>query len=179
MAGTLFNLDSANLFAGDDDPSDSQFLVLKTVKIPALEEQTKEHLGGGAVSSIMLGMRHFKIAPLTFTLEGFNPTIMPRFMPAGAARIKYTIRGNIRDIRTHEDIPLKAIVEGRMTKSEISEFKKDDGASTDYEINEILFYHLFFGKDEKIYFDYFSGPNGLRMDGVSVLDNVARNLGLS
>jgi phage tail tube protein FII len=179
MSATLYNLDSANLYVGDDDPSDSQFLTLKTVKVPALEEQTKEHLGGGAIASIDMGMRYFKIAPLTFSLEGFNPTIMPRFMPGGAARIKYTVRGNIRDIRTHDDIALKAIIEGRMTKSEISEFKRDDGISADYEIKEILFYHLFFGKDEKIYYDYWAGPNGIRMNGASVLDNVARNLGLS
>lgn len=179
MPNTLFNLDSANLFIGDDDPTESQFLALKTVKIPGMEEQTKDHMGGGAVASIKLGMRSFTIAPLAFSLEGYNPTVMPRFMPAGAARIKYTIRGNIRDIRTHEDIPLKAIVEGRMTKAEISEFKKDDGISSDYEINEILFYHLYFGAAEKIYFDYFAGPNGLRIDAVSTLQGVSRNLGLS
>ncbi len=179
MPATLFNLDSANLFVGDDDPTNSQFLTLKTVKIPGMEEQTKDHMGGGAVASIKLGMRSFTIAPLSFSLEGFNPDIMPRFMPAGPARIKYTIRGNVRNIRTHEDLPLRAIVEGRMTKAEISEFKKDDGVSTDYEINEVLFYHLYFGNQEKIYFDYWAGPNGLRMDGVSTLQGVSRNLGLS
>ncbi|RWC91643.1 MAG: hypothetical protein EOS72_03020 [Mesorhizobium sp.] len=179
MPNTLYNLDSANLFIGDDDPSESQFLALKTIKIPGMEEQTKDHMGGGAVASIKLGMRSFTIHPLTFSLEGFNPTVMPRFMPAGAARIKYTVRGNVRDIRTHDDIPVKAIIEGRMTKSEISDFKKDDGVSTDYDISEILFYHLYFGTQEKIYFDYFAGPNGLRIDGVSTLSGVARNLGLA
>lgn len=179
MPATLYNLDAANLFVGDDDPTDSQFLALKSVKIPSMEEQTKEHMGGGAIASIDLGMRSFKIAPLTFSLEGFNPTVITRFMPAGPARIKYTVRGNIRDVRTHEDIALKAIVEGRMTKAEVSEFKKDDGITTEYEIKEILFFHLFFGGDEKVYFDYWAGPNGLRMDNVSVLAGPARNLGLS
>lgn len=179
MPATLFNLDAANLFVGDDDPTNSQFLTLKNVKLPGMEEQTKEHMGGGAVASIRLGMRSFSIAALTFTLEGFNPTVMTRFMPVAAQRIKYTVRGNIRDIRTHEDISMRAIVEGRMTKSELSDFKKDDGVTTDYEINEILFYHLYFGAEEKIYFDYWAGPNGLRIDGVDALPGVARNLGLA
>lgn len=179
MPATLYNLDAANLFVGDDDPTNSQFLTLKNVKLPGLEEQTKEHLGGGAVFSIRLGMRSFSIAPLAFTLEGFNPTVMTRFMPIGAQRVKYTIRGNIRDVRTHEDIALRAIVEGRMTKSEISDFKRDDGITTDYEINELLFYHLYFGADEKIYADYLAGPNGVRIDGKAALPGVARNLGLS
>jgi phage tail tube protein FII len=179
MPATLYNLDAMNLFVGDDDPTDSQFLTMQNVKIPGLEEQTKEHAGGGAISSIDLGMRYFKIAPLTFTLQGFNPTVMPRFMPAGAQRIKYTARGNIRDVRTHDDIALKAIVEGRMTKVEISDFKRDDGVTTEYEIKEILFYQLFIGDAEKIYFDYWAGPSGLRMDGNLILGGMARNLGLA
>lgn len=178
MAQTLYNLDTANMFVGDDDPTNSLFLALKTVKLPGLEEQTKEHLGGGAMASVRLGMRSFQLGALSFTLEGVNPDVMPRFMPA-TGRIKYTIRGNIRDIRSHDDIPLRAIVEGRMTKVDMSEFKKDDGVTTDYEISEMLFYHLYFGSQEKIYFDYFSGPNGLRIDGISPVQNVARNLGLA
>lgn len=175
---TIYNVDTANLFIGDDDPTDSQFLVLKNIKIPSLEEKTKEHAGGGATAAITLGMRSFKLGALTFSLEGFNPNVLPRFMPVGTGRIKYTIRANVRDVRTHEDIPLKAIVEGRMTKVEMSDFKKDEGISNEYEINEMLFYHLFFGPQEKIYFDYWSGPRGLRIDGVSPLDQVARNIGL-
>jgi len=179
MPSTLFNLDAANLFVGDDDPTRSQFLALKSIKIPGLEEQTKEHTGGGAIATLSLGMRVFKVSPLTFTLEGPNPDVLPSFMSPAAARKKYTIRGNVRDVRTHDDIELRAIVEGRMTKIEISEYKKDDGITSDYEINEITFYHLFFKGAEKIYYEFFSGPAGLRIDGAPALQGVARNLGIA
>lgn len=178
MAATIFHMDSANLFVGDDDPTNSQFLVIKDVKLPTLEESTKEHSGGGAAAAITLGMRQLNALELGFNLEGFNPDVMNKFMPIGSASTKYTVRGNVRDVRTHKDIETKAIIGGRMVKVDIGEFKKDDGISTGYEIKEVLSYQLFFDGAEKFYFDYFAGMAGVRVDGQQLFLDAARNLGL-
>ena len=177
MSSTIRHLDAANLFVGDDDPTNSLFLILKNVKLPSLEEVTKEHMGGGAVAGIELGMRAIQPLKFPFQLEGFNPEQISRFMP-GSGRIKYTMRGNIRDIRDHTDLEVKAVIEGRMTKVEMSEFEKEKGINTDYEIKEVAFYSLFYNGVEKFYFDYFSGPAGVRMDGQPMFPALSRNLGL-
>lgn len=177
---TIHHLDMANLFVGDDDPTKSQFLVMKNVKVPSLEEKTKEHTGSGAAMSVEIGMRVVNALSMPFQLEGINPDVMTRFMPGpGASRIRYTVRANIRNVRDHTDIPLKAIVEGRMTKAEMSEFDRDKGTDSSYEIKEVFFYSLHLGTEEKYYFDYFSGPAGVRIGGIPVFQNAARNLGLA
>lgn len=179
MASELLHLDAANLFVGDEDPSNSKFLQLKTLKMFDLEEITKEHLGGGAMAQIVIGTRAFKVAPVTFKLEGYNPDVDARFMPAGQRRIKYTVRGNISNLRTHAETEIKAVIEGRMTKMSKSDFERDKGIESEYEINEILYLELFYGGVEKLYFDYWAGPAGLRRDGAPVAPALARNLGLA
>jgi len=172
-------MDMANLFVGDDDPSNSLFHVIKNIKFPSLEETTKEHMGGGAVVGLEIGMRSIKPVNLTFQVEGMAPDTSARFMPANPARIKYTVRGNMRDLKTHEDLEVRAIVEGRMTKVEYSEFDRDKGMTTDYEIKEVFFYSLHIGGIERLYFDYWAGPSGIRIDGATRYQAVARNLGLA
>lgn len=179
MAATLLTMNSAVLFIGDASPDKAEFLTISTVKIPALEETTKEHLGGGAMAGIDLGMRVIKAPMLGFKLHGFNPDVMDKFMPGTPGRIKYTVRGNVRDAREHTDLEIKAIIEGRMSKYEPSDFKRDDGMDSDYEIKEVTFYQLYFDGAEKFYFDYFSGPMGFRVNGVAPHTAMARNLGLA
>lgn len=179
MPATIFHMDSANLFVGDDDPTNSQFLVIKDIKLPTQEEETKEHKGGGAAATVELGLRHFMPFTLGFNLEGYTPDVINKFMASGAAQLRYTVRGNIRDVRTHKDIELKAIIGGRMTKADIGEFKRDDGIGTEYEIKEVMFYQRFFDGNEEFYFDYFAGMAGVRIDGLPKFGDVARNLGLA
>jgi phage tail tube protein FII len=178
MSATILTMDTANLFVGDDDPTNSQFLTLRNIKLPALEEMTKDHTGGGAMGSISIGQRLFQSLTASFQLEGFNPDVLTKFMPV-TGRTKYTIRGNIRDLRDHTDTEIRAVLDGRMTRVEMSEFSRDNGINTDYEIKEVMLYSLHFGQSEKIYFDYFSGPKGVRVDGQLVFPAVARNLGLA
>lgn len=174
----ILHADSANIFVGDADPSSSLFLVIKNVKLPDLEETVKEHTGGGAVASVELGMGVIKALSPTFKLEGFRPEeIDPFLTPNG--RLKYTIRYNIRDIRNHGSVGVKAVVEGRMTKIAMNDFDRDKGMETDYEIKETMFYTLHYGEQEKFYFDYFAGPSGIRVNGVNPFQGMARNLGLA
>jgi uncharacterized protein len=175
MASTILHMNAANIFVGDEDPTKSLHLVIKNVKLPSLDEMTKEHAGGGAPMKMQLGMGMLESLALTFNLEGFTPDVMTSFM--GLGRKKYTIRGNIRDVREHTDTEVKAIVEGRMVKAEMGDFTRDNGIDSSYEIREVAFYSLYFGQQEKLYVDFFGGPNGVRVDGQAIFSRVARNLG--
>jgi len=172
VASTIFHMDSANLFVGDDDPTNSQHLVLKNIKLPNLEEIKKEYLGGGAIGKVSMGMGAVEPLVLTFNLDGFTPDVLSRFM--SPTRIKYTVRGNIRDFFDHSDIEVKAILEGRMTKAEMSEFDKEKGTDSAYEITEAVHYALYFGQQEKLFFNL--RTSRLRVDGVDV--NRQRNINL-
>jgi len=178
MAQTILHVDLANLFIGDDDPTKSQHLVLKGVTLPQLTERTKQHSPGGGVMDVEIGLR--KLQPLTmpFKLEGVNLDVLPRFMPAGAQRIKYTMRANIRDLLTHADIPLLAVITGRMTQANLNEMGSGNATETDYQISEIFQYQLIIDNQEKYYFDFFSGVAGVRIDGTAVFSTAAANLGL-
>ena len=177
MANTLFIMDAAALFLGDDDPTDAEIVTIKNVKIPTLTEKTKEHMGGGATMGINLGMRVFEPLELTFKLEGFNPKAMGQLMPA-TGRISYTIRGAMRDLANNIEFPVKAIVEGRMVKYEPGEFSRDEGIDGDYMIAEVMRYQLYIDNVEKYYFDYFGGPLGVRINNAQPFRQMAANLGL-
>lgn len=176
MAATILNLDTANLFLGDDDPDDSQFLALSSVKLPNLEEAVKEHTPGGGVGTIEIPMRKLNAIALTFSLMGMAPDALSMFM--AARRQNYTVRGNMFDLASQNDIPVVGVVFGRMTKVEVSDFKKDDGVSTDYEIKGVMRYRLTIGGREKFFYDALQGPRGVRIDGVNPFARVARNIGL-
>lgn len=175
MASTIYHMDAANLFVGDDDPTNSQFLVLKNIKLPNLEEVKKEHFGGGAIGKLSMGMGAIEALALTFNLEGFTPDVLSRFMsPVG--RLKYTLRGNIRDLKELTDIEVKAVLEGRMTKAELSEFDHEKGIDSAYEITEVIHYALYFGQQEKLFYNLFTSR--LRVNGVDVTRQRNINLGI-
>ncbi|WP_420408705.1 phage major tail tube protein [Hoeflea sp.] len=179
MSATIHHMNFANLFIGDDDPTESQFLVLKNVKLPDLEEKTKAHEGAGAAMEIDLGMGVINPLMVSFGLEGVSTAALRRFMPATPRRIFYTIRGNVQDIQTHEEYEVKAVLEGRMTKAAMGDFKKSDGIAGEYELKEIVKYKLFVKGEEELSFDYFLGPAGVKRQGQLVFSAAARNLGLA
>lgn len=178
MAGTILNLDTANLFAGDDDPNSSQFLTLNSIKWPDLDEKMKAHNPGGGVMAVDVGMRSLDPMTLSFKLAGIQPDVMNQFMNGSPRRKKYTIRGNLNDLKTQADIPVLGVIEGRMISVKVGEFTKDNGLDTDYMIKEVVSYSLFIDGVEKLYFDLFAGPRGVRIDGVPIFNDVARNIGL-
>lgn len=179
MANTIYHLDLANLFVGDDDPTNSQYLTLKGVTLPQLTERTKTHSPGGGVMDITLGLRKMNELSVPFKLEGINPDVLSRFMPAGLQRIKYTIRGNMRDVLNHADLPIVAVVEGRMIQANINEIGSGNTTETDYQISEIVRYQLTINAQEKFRFDFMLGAAGVWIDGVQVFQTAAANLGLA
>lgn len=175
---TIQHMDAANIFIGDDEANQSLFLKLKNIKFPELEEKTESHEGSGAVMEIEMGMNILAPLQLSFDIKGFDANVMKRFMPAGRGREKYTLRGNLRDVRSGTETALKCVVEGRMTKVGLSDFAKSSGMDSSYEIKEVVFYELFEGGDEKWHFEYFSGPAGARRNGEAMFPTLSSNLGL-
>jgi len=173
----MYVLDAANLFVGDDDTTKGEFLAIKSLKLPALKEKTKEHTPGGGIMTINYGMRLLEALEFTFKLEGINPRTMGKFMPPGA--INYTIRGNIRDLRdSANDLEMVAVVKGRMTSVEMGEFSRGEGTEHDYMISDVEAYRLMLNGQEKYRFDAFLGIAGAFVDGQPMFGNAARNLGI-
>lgn len=174
---TIQHMDSANIFLGDDEFNKSLFLKLQNIKFPELEEKTENHEGAGAIMDVELGMGMINPLMLSFDIKGFDANVMKRFMPGGRGRIKYTIRGNVRDLRTGENKGIKCVAEGRMTKAALSDFAKSKGLESSFEVKEIMVYEFFEDDDEKWYFDYFGGPGGARRNGELMFPEVAANIG--
>ncbi|MCZ8098839.1 MAG: phage major tail tube protein [Burkholderiales bacterium] len=176
---TILEMDAANLFCDDLDPTQSQFLTLEEVKIPSLMEKTREHTGGGAIMTMRMGMGIFEPIELTFKLRGYNPEVMNKIMNPTRSRRKFTITGNVRDLEAGRQFPVKIVIEGRMTKVDMGSFQRDGGISTDYQIDEVCHYELYLDGAEKYYLDVWTGPLGARVDGSAVYQDMARNLGLA
>ncbi|WEJ60251.1 phage major tail tube protein [Devosia sp. FJ2-5-3] len=175
-AATINHIDAATIFVGDDDPTNSQHLVMKGVKLATLTERLRDFSPGGAPMGLQLGMRKLEALEMTFKLEGLNPSVRPKFMPL--QRTVYTVRANVRDIARQVDLPFKAIVEGRMTQIEMGELGTDDGVESDYRISEIFYWQTFLNNQELEYFSALEGYPGVRINGVQVFRTVAANLGL-
>lgn len=176
---TIYEMDFAALFCDELDPSMAKWLNLEEVKIPALQEKTSETTGGGAAMSIRMGMGAFEPIELTFKLRGIDPDTLSQIMAPGRRRKAYTITGNVRDLEGDREMPLRAVVRGRMTKADMGSFTRESGISTDYQIDEVVHYALYLDNVERYYVDAFSGPGTIRVNGIPVYSDVARNLGLA
>lgn len=172
---TIYHMDAASLFVGDD-PTNALTLELKGVKIGSLVEKTRSHMPGGGPMGVKLGMRKLEPPEPSFKAEGLNPGVMPHFMPGEPTM--YTVRGNIRDLTGQRDIAAKALIRGRLTNIDIGEWGTDDGIQSDYKIDEIIYYQMFFDGVEQWYFNLSEGYLGVRINGRQVFSQVAANLGL-
>lgn len=175
----ITELEACNLYCEDEDPSKSQFLVLEEIKLPSFQEKTKEHMGGGTIGAIKIGMRSFEAPELTFKLRGFNIDVLDKFMTAPTGRRKYTMLGNVRELQSSREYQAKIVVEGRMTKVDMGSFQRDAGISTDYGIDEVVHYEFHLDGQERYYWNVFDGPLGWRVNGVAQFQGMARNLGLA
>ncbi len=179
MANTIYELDMANLFAGDDDPTRSEFLTIETVKLPAMQEKTREHMPGGGILGMKISTRQIEPLECTFKLRGFNLDMMNKFGLSSPERLPYTIRGSVRDLREGGTFPAVAVMRARLIKVAPDDFKRDDGIAHDYELGEIAYYMLKINNIEKYYVDFFGGPGAFRIDGRPPYQQDAANLGLT
>lgn len=173
---TIYHMDAAALYVGDEE--NGHHLDLVNVKPPALEEMYEDIIGAGAGMQVEIPMAAINKIMVPFQLKGFAPDMQKHFM--GLTRKRFTIRGNVFNIRTEENVPCRMIVEGKIKKSEVGQFQKANGVDSDFEIGGIYFYQMFYdGGASPLYeFDYFAGIGGIVVDGERPFAGKARNIGL-
>lgn len=175
MSNSLLHLTASNLFVGSNVDA-SQALVLKSQSLPKLTEKTKDFSPGGGPMDIELMLMKLEKLTSQFKLEGANPSVMSKFM-SGRQEL-YTARGNLFDVSTQTNVGIMALMRGKMSEVDMGDIGGDDGMETSYQITEIMHYEVAFDGQEKYYFDFLEGYRGIRIDGVPVYADVARNLGL-
>ncbi len=161
---TLYIFEAANLFCGDVDPTKSKHLSIQELKLPALQEQYQDHMAGGAPVQIEIATGINKLEP-TFKLVGHDPDLLREFGLGSRIRNMFTAYSVIVDRRTGRRIERKAIMEGRLGKVEEDAQKKGDLMATDYAINEVWHYEIWFDGREVYYWDFLT--NTLRVNNVS------------
>jgi P2 family phage contractile tail tube protein len=161
---TIYIMEAANLFCGDDDPTASKHLTLAEMKLPTLQEMYQDHHAGGSRVKIEVAVGIEKLES-TFKLNGWDPELLTKFGLGSATPRRFTAYGMIRDKRTGAAIESKAIIEGRLGKIDPDAFQRGELQGHEYGINEIVHYELWFGEQEKMYFDFYT--TDWRLDGVS------------
>ena len=156
-------VEAMNLFVGTADPSASKHLALQEVKLPPLQRKFQDHSAGGGVVDIEVGLGIQKLEP-SFKLTGHDPQVLSQFGYMGGETLIYTLRGATRDKISGKDVALKAVIEGELGKAESDAFKNGDLLASDYAINGVLMYQLFFDDAEKYFFDWRNSL--IRVDGV-------------
>ncbi|MFC2252503.1 phage major tail tube protein [Labrys portucalensis] len=161
---SLIIQEAANIFLGDDSPDNSKHRSLASVKLPALEELTQNHHGGGAIGAIEIGGLGLKELDCTFKLNGWDPQAMSMF-GLGAGRQNFTVRGLLRNKDlTNRPITIRAIINARLVSITSDEFKRGDLLGHDYALKEIFRYQVFYDGAEKYFYDFLTSE--WRVDGV-------------
>jgi len=160
---TLYIPEALNIFVGSSADS-SKHLSITSNTLPVLEEKTAEHHAGGSIGAIEIGGLGLQALTQGFNLSGYDPQVMSEFGSIGAASNTFTTYGVIRDKQGNAPIELKAVVWGRLTKLEMSEFKRGDLASQTHQIKEVVRYQLFWNGAEKYYYDFYGSI--WRIDGI-------------
>lgn len=160
---TILVVSGANLFVGTN-PDASKFLTLTELKLPALQAQYQDHMAGGAPVGIEIETGINKLEP-TFKLTGVDPATLSQFGLGSRNRQVYTARHVVTDKGTGRKIELKAVIEGRLGKVETDAYKKGDLLATDYAINEVWHYEVWFDRKELVYWDF--RENEWRINGIS------------
>lgn len=160
---TLYILEAANLFCGDHDPTKSKHLSLQELKLPDLQAIYQDHHAGGSRVQIEIEVGVQKLEP-TFKLAGFDPDLMSEFGLGSKIKNIFTGYGQIVDRRTGRSIELKTIMEGRLGKIAADAFQRGEVVANEYAINEMTHYEIWWGGQEKLYWDFWN--NQWRIDGI-------------
>jgi P2 family phage contractile tail tube protein len=159
---TLYIVEAANLFCGSHDPANSKHLSIQELKLPALEADYQDHKPGGSRVDIEIEVGIKKMTP-TFKLVGFDPDLLVQFGLSSPLKSIYTAYSEIKDRRTGDSLEFRAVMEGRLGKVEAEAFKRGDLQTTEYGINELTHYEVFFNGRELIFWDFWS--NTWRVNG--------------
>ena len=161
---TLYIMEAANLFCGDDDPTGSKHLTLTELQLPNLQEMYQDHHPGGSRVQVEVAVGIEKLEA-SFKLAGWDPDLLTQFGLGARALKKFTAYGVIRNKRTGTAIEAKAVLEGRLGRANPEAFQRGEMQGYDYAINGIMHYELHFEGVEKVYWDFFT--TDWRIDGVA------------
>jgi P2 family phage contractile tail tube protein len=161
---TLLIVEAANLFCGSHDPVNSKHLALQELKLlTTLEADYQDHRPGGSRVDIEIEVGIKKFTP-TFKLVGFDPALVAQFGLNSPNKQIYTAYAEIKDRRTGTSAEYRAVMEGRLGKIEADVFKRGDLAATEYAINEMSHYEVFYNNQELVFWDFWT--NAWRVNGV-------------
>ncbi len=156
MAASVVIWEAANIFVGDDSPTNSKHLTIQSIQIWQPKEKTQEHHPGGGIGAITIGGLGFEAPELTFKVVGADAQSMSLFGLGGNGQRPYTIYGALRDKNGGRVIERKVVVFGRMLEVTPSEFKRGDLTDQDHKIGEITHYEMWEDKAEIYYYDFMS-----------------------
>lgn len=163
MPGSIFILEAANIFCGDQDPSLSQHLTITDHKLPKMELATVDHSAGGAPMTIEIDTILQKLES-TFTLAGWSPEVATLIASWEQQHNTFTSYGVIRDRRSGIAIEAKAIIGGKLGLADPANFTRGAAQSWAYAIRAITSYQLYVDQAEVYWWDFFL--NTLRVGGV-------------
>jgi phage tail tube protein FII len=174
MSQYVYTMESVNLICGDigdeAQPGVSTHLTLREMKLPNLEENYVDHVGGGAVAAIEI-YSHMNKLESTFKLAGWQPAVMGQLARSVRALQRYTFYGLIREQRTGQALKATGLIWGRMGNVSPSAFRRGDLMEHDYSIKSITHYELYMeissGVSSRLfYWDFFE--NRLEVGNVNV-----------
>lgn len=137
----LYIMEAANLFAGDEQPDNSNHLTLQELKLPGLEENYVDHTAGGAPVGIEVET-HMSRLEATFNLAGWNVNVMGLIGAWQREKQRFTARGFIRDRRTGSSMTALAVMWGRLGRVNPTNFRRGDLHGHEYAIRGITKYKL-------------------------------------
>lgn len=190
----IYTMESVNLVCGDHDAGENQpgtatYLTLRQLKLPNIEENYVEHVGGGAIAAVEF-YTHINRLECAFTLAGWQPRVMGLLGQANSSRQaqRFTANGVIREQRTGTPMRAQAIMFGRLGAVNPGQFRRGDLMEHDFTIKGIVHYELAVEEvtssdgsqtamTQMYYYDYFE--NTLIVDGVNVYGLENGLLGLS
>ena len=86
---TIYLMEAANLFCGDDDPTASKHLTLTELQLPNLQEAYQDHQPGGSRVQIEVAVGIQKLEA-SFKLAGWDPDLLAQFGLGASARTCYS-----------------------------------------------------------------------------------------
>jgi len=148
-------MEAANLFTGGDPPNNSNHLALQSLKLPGMEEAFQDHSAGGAPVAIRIDT-HINPLEATFNLLGWNIQVYNLMRSWVKANQHFTARGLVRDRMSGKAIAAEAVMWGRLSRINPTDYRRNDLMAHEHQINGITHYELKVGDQEVVYWDFFT-----------------------
>lgn len=173
--GTIFTMESANLYAGAQpaDTTNSLHLTLTELKLPGFDLQFADHRPGGSMVSIEIDTVFARLES-TFILLGWDPQVAGLIAQWSAQGQLFTALGNIRDRNGGGSMQAIAKMWGKLARSDPQNWRKGEPQHWNYSIRGITHYELTMGPEQIYYFDFYT--NTFLVRGQSVMSDTNQHL---